>query len=340
MFGKAWGKRWTETLAYLDGVTATGLVGTHIASLVTSDAKKEELSKELSLGWRSDGEDDPGFDAKTDKRHALRALLLCQRFYYGGDTWAKCSEAFGNSETVGVYATDQDLYKDWKKLSLNHWKTKTEREIQQGIRMFEIVPGARAIDVQQAAYKSKPNQVALPGNLEISRDDTDTVGMGIICYVGVQGWLVRSGVVSMRWFEQNSSPNGKVGCDLLFGHGNLVWDKPIAATDHRDLKRVCRAVQAGYVVHIWSPANNNWNGHWVIANGDGTICGVNNGEILPENSASGRGVKKEYTNFSTLYEQFVGYSNEWTDSSSGKDVKKRTRACMAVFDPMTLPNRI
>ena len=340
MFGKEWGKRWRETLAYLDGVTTTGLVGTHVASIVTSDAQREEVSKELSLGWRSDGEDDPGFDAKTDKRHALRALLLCQRVYYGGDTWARCSDAFGNSETVGVNPTFEDLYKNWKSLSLNHWKTKTEREIQQGIRMFEIVPGARAYHVQLAAYTGRPNQVALPGNLTLSRDDTDTVGMGIICYVGVQGWLVRSGVVSMRWFEQNSNPNGKVGCDLLFGQGRLVWDKPITADDHRELRRVCRRVQSGHIVHIWSPSNNNWNGHWVIANGDGTICGVNNGEILPENSDSGLAIKKDYTKISSLFEQFVGYSNAWTDMSSGKAVEKRTKACMAVVDPMNLPNSI
>jgi hypothetical protein len=32
-----------------------------------------------------------------------------------------------------------------------------------------------------------------------------------ICYVGVQGWLVKSGVVSLRWFMQNSAPNKEVG---------------------------------------------------------------------------------------------------------------------------------
>jgi hypothetical protein len=339
MFGKDWEKRWRETVNYLDAVTTTGLVGTHIGTIITSDTKRKDISKELSLGSRADGEDDPGFDANTNQRHALRALLMCQRVYYGGDTWAKCSDAFGNSETVGMHSQN-DLCANWKNVSLNHWLTKSETDIQNGIKMFEIVPGARQFHVQQAAYAGRPNQVALPGNLTLSRTDTDTVGMGTICYVGVQGWLVRSGIVSMRWFQQNSSPNGKIGCDLLFGQGRKVWDKPITDADHRELRRVCTSVLSGHIVHIWSPSNNNWNGHWVVANGDGTICGVNNGEFQADVAEKRMDVQKDYTKTSTLFEQFVGYSNAWTDQSSGKPIEKRTKACMAVFDSMTIPNRI
>jgi hypothetical protein len=343
MFGKDWDKRWRETVAYLDGVTTTGLVGTHINAIVATNKKREEISKQLSLGWRSDGEDDPNFDANTDKRHALRALLLCQRVYYSADTWAKASDPNGNSETVGMHP-EEDLPDDWRRDSLNYWRTRTEGQIQDGIRMFEIVPGATAADVQRAAYRSRPNHVALPGNLFLSRADTDTVGLGIICYVGVQGWMVRSGVVSMRWFEQNSSPNGKIGCDLLFGQGMLVWDGPITDDKLPEVRRLCRRVPAGHIVHIWSPDNSNWNGHWVVSNGDGTICGVNNSEILPEKAERGQKVLKDYTNMSTLFEQFAGYSNKDIryDDRTEKyvDTGGRTRARMAVFDPMQIPNRI
>ena len=149
--------------------------------------------------------------------------------------------------------------------------------------------------------------------------------------------MVRSGVVSMRWFEQNSGPNGKVGCDLLFGEGRLVWNGPIAEDDHADVMRVCRAVQSGHIVHIWSPANMNWNGHWVVANGDRTICGVNNGEFTAQEAQCRLDVLKAYTKTSTLFEQFVGYSTAWNDS---RGVAQRTRACMAVIDPLTIPNRL
>jgi hypothetical protein len=343
MFGKDWDKRWRETVNYLDGVTTTGLVGTHINTIVTTDEKRKEISKQLSLGWRADGEDDPNFDANTNKRHALRALLLCQRVYYSADTWAKASESHGNSETVGMHP-ENDLPDDWRQASLNHWRTKTEAQIQDGIRMFEIVPGATAADVQGAAFRSRPNNVALPGNLFLSRADTDTVGCGVICYVGVQGWLVRSGVVSMRWFEQNSSPNGKIGCDLLFGQGMLLWDGPITDDKITEVRRLCNRVPAGFIVHIWSPDNSNWNGHWVISNGNGTISGVNNGEFLAEKAELHQQVQKDYTNMSTLFEQFAGYSakdlryDEYTEKYV--DTGGRTRARMAVFDPMQLPNRI
>ena len=336
MFGRDWDDRWTATTDYLDAVTPTGLVGTHIKSLITTDSKREAISKQLSLGGRDDGKDDPGYDANTEYRKALRALLLCQRVYYAEDTWSKKSLAYGNSETIGMEPTHV-LDRTWKLESLRFWRTKTEVEIRDGIKMFEIDPGARAIDVQQAAYTGAPNQHQLPGNLELSRRDTETIGFGVICYVGVLGWLVRSGVVSMRWLHQNCAPNGKVGCDHLFGAGNLVWDAPITADDHKKVRNICRSVSAGHIVHIWSPANTNWNGHWIVANGDGTACGVNNGEFNAEDAEKKRAVQKDYTKTTTIFEQFVHYSNEWTDD---KQKTRRTRACMAVIDPMRMPNRM
>ena len=91
MGGKDWDTRWRETINYLNAVTTTGQVGAQIEQLTPGESKRKALSKELSLGSRPDGEDDPGFDANTEKRHALRALLLCQRFYYGADTWAQAA---------------------------------------------------------------------------------------------------------------------------------------------------------------------------------------------------------------------------------------------------------
>jgi hypothetical protein len=313
-----------------------GLVGSHIKLLITSDSKRKAISQQLSLGGRDDGEDDPGYDANTQHRQALRALLLCQRVYFAEDTWSKQSLPYGNSETIGIEAAHV-LDLTWKTDSLRFWRTKTEAEIQEGIKIFEVDAGARAIDVQQAAFTSRPNQHQLPGNLELSRRDTDTVGFGVVCYVGVQGWLVRSGVVSMRWLHQNCAPNGKKGCDHIFGEGNLVWDAPITAADHQKVRNICRSVSAGHIVHIWSPANTNWNGHWIIANGDGTACGVNNGEFTAEHAEKRHAVQKGYTKTTTIFEQFVHYSNEWTDD---KQKTQRTRACMAVIDPMRMPNRM
>ena len=125
--------------------------GYYIESIVTTDANRKSISKSLSLGSRPDGADDPGHDAKHSETTCVAVLTLCQRVYYSGDTWAKCSVAYGNTETVGLSPTN-DLPADWKTISLNHWQTKSETDIIQGIRMFDIVPTARAIDIQQAAY--------------------------------------------------------------------------------------------------------------------------------------------------------------------------------------------
>ena len=148
----------------------------------------------------------------------------------------------------------------------------------------------------------------------------------------------------MRWFEQNSSPNGKIGCDLLFGQGVLLWDGPITDDKITEVRRLCNRVQAGFIVHIWSPDNSNWNGHWVVSNGNGTICGVNNGEFLAEKAELRQHVQKDYTNMSTLFEQFASYSAKDIrydgDTETYVDTGRRTRARMAVFDPMQLPNRI
>ena len=336
MAWKDWETRWTETINYLDDVTKTGLVGTHVQSLVANESKRQEISKQLSLGSRDDGEDDPAFAANTDKRHALRALLMCQRVYYAEDTWARTSEQFGNTETIDLVPFGV-LQENWKAASLAFWSNKSETEIHNGIKMFEVLPGARPIDVQQAAYKGRPNGVALPGNLKISRTDTETVGFGVICYVGVQGWLVKSGMVSMRWFQQNSGPNGKKGCNVLFGEGSMKWEGPITPADYDNVRRICKCVSAGQIVHLWSPQNNNWNGHWVVANGDGTVCGVNNAEVKPEKAERGFAVQKDYTKTTTLFEQLVEYSRPWADS---KGTERRTIACMAVIDPMQIPNRI
>lgn len=338
MFGKNWKTRWDDAVKYLNDNTPSR-IGAHVEQVVASEAKRKEISKQLSLGSRSDGEDDPAFATKTQQRLALRALMLCQRVYYGADTWAKVSKTGGNTETVGLEPAVADLVPDWKTKSMTYWAGQGEAAILQGILMFDMVPGATALDVQTAAYAGKPNGTALMGNLTLSRANAVTVGFGVVCYVGVQGWLVRSGVVSMRWFMQCSAPNGKVGCDLLFGEGRLVWNGPITPDDHRRVRRVCNAVPAGHVVHIWSPANSNWNGHWLIANGDvhGTACGVNNGVKSAEKAERGLEVDVKYTNSTTLFEQFIGYSNTWTD---GENVERRTTAKMAVMDPLTMPTRM
>jgi hypothetical protein len=62
------------------------------------------------LGLGPNGEDDPAYETNTEQRHALRALLLCQRVYFS-TLWAKSG---------GHSTPDDKLPPGWKNLSLNH----------------------------------------------------------------------------------------------------------------------------------------------------------------------------------------------------------------------------
>jgi len=324
MFGKDWDTRWKDTIAYLNRPFLSHRLGDHIKTMVISQPARQDISKELSLGSRPDGKDDPAYGANTDQRHALRALLLCQRVYFS-DLWAR-----EGPDITPAHA----LLGNWKTDSLQHWKNRSEAQIQEGIKMFAPVSGAKRKNLQQAAFAGAPNGTALDGNLTISRTDTDTYGFGATCYVGVQGWLVRSGLVSLRWFMKNRNPSNQKACDQLFGAGQEVWRARFdPKQDEKAVRAVIAKIGPGYIVHIWSPQNYNWNGHWVITNDDGTICGVNNGIVKAEKAEKGKDVQVDYTTHSTLYEQFAGYGG-----AMGKDAWKT--AVMAVIDPKALPHQL
>ncbi|MGD9563229.1 MAG: hypothetical protein AB7F88_13585 [Pyrinomonadaceae bacterium] len=328
MAKKSWTTRWTDTTNYLNRKFPVDRLGDHVKSLVTD---QKGVSEQLSLGtFHARGSD--------DKRHAMRALLLCQRVYYS-DLWAK------RTWDLTTYVNDtMSLNPAWKKDSLSHWGNKGEHDIVQGIAMFAPVAGASRQDLVTTAKAGPPNgekKDFLPGNLTLSRSDLMAKGAADTCYNGVTAWLLKSGIVSMRWFMRDSAPNGQNACDRLFGTGEVVWppDQPF-----RD-DSVLPAVGAGYIVHMWleDSGPGGWNGHWVISNGDGTICGVNNGEVKTTEET----VLKKYTNSGRLRTQFEGYGGLLTKDvlndrgfieSIPIDPPKYGRASMVKFDPLTLPN--
>lgn len=97
---------------------------------------------------------------------------------------------------------------------------------------------------------------------------------------------------------QDTSPNGSHSCAQLVGTGKAVWD---GNTPFIIGTSVLPTVKLGHILHMWidEPQAADWNGHWVVSNGDGTICRVNNGEIKagPQEDGVDLGpeVKKAYT---------------------------------------------
>lgn len=335
MSGKSATTRWSDTINYLN--QNFNNLGQHINGVVAAGKKRENISKELSLGSRSDGKDDPQYQTATDQRIALRALLLCQRVYFGSDTWCKSSTDDNDGLSIPYSGC---LPVDWKRTSLTYWGQKSQAAINEGIKMFLNSSAATKDDLQTVAFdgqwfSSEPEYL-----LKMSRTDAVEKEKTITtCYMGIQGWLLLSKVVSLRWVMKNVIPTKKNGCNHLFGVGNEVWRAKLTDSDIPKVRQIISAIDKGSIVHIWSPDNYNWNGHWVITNGDdtnndgGTICGVNNGEIKADIAERGKLVKKPFTNHSTLFEQFWCYGGEG-------DSKGKKTAVMEVIDPLNMGNGI
>lgn len=325
--------RWTETINYLNTAfpNAVPRLGDHINTIVTTT--RNAISSEIALG--STHGVHKNTTANKPARNALRALLLCQRVYFS-DLWAKMSMV-GGATIHSSY-----LAPNWKAQSLMHWGMQNEVSIRAGIGMFTTVIGATADDVSDVAKTGAPSGTPplIAGNLTLSRNNFPLTGPSETCYRGVLAWLLKSGVVSLRWFMRNPGPTGQAALDELFGDGEDVW---LANQPFKDTS-VLPVIPKGFVVHMWmeDSGSGGWNGHWVISNGDGTICGVNNGEVNNPPEV----VIKAYTNSGKLQSQFEGYTElvkEQRNARGFMDIVstgKAARARMVKFDPMTLPGRM
>jgi hypothetical protein len=344
MFGKSSGSRWEQTIAYLNQhFPCHDLhepLGDHIESIVPAGPTRVALSKELSLGSRPDGKDDPHYTDNTDRRHAMRGLLLCQRVYFS-KLWAKKTWSLGEDPIPDEWCLDAI----WKAKSLNHWGHQNEAAIREGIAMFAPIPNATRADLVTAAKAGMPSGgPQIVGNPYLSRSTDCCIGAGETCYRGILAWLLKSGLVSMRWFMKETSPNGKVSLDRLFGTGVVVWAPEKPFTDDSVLPQV----EAGFIVHMWlaQTGAGGWNGHWVISNGDGTICGVNNGPIQKPDEV----VAKDYTTHGKLRSQFEGYGGYLVEEKIGERgfLKAPTpkipleygKASLVKFDPFNIPGRL
>lgn len=338
--------RWTEMINYLNAAfpaAVGGPIGTHINTIV-GGGQRDAISKECALG--STAGVHKNTTANKPARNALRALLLCQRVYFS-DLWAKQTLVGGVTSAYNYLL----LAGNWKATTLTHWGMRSEGDIRSAIGMFATVPGATADKVSDVAQDDPPNG-GLPGgsstpaiaaNLTYSRNHFPITGSSETCYRGVLAWMFKAGVVSYRWFMRNPAPTGQAALDELFGTGVDVWPRgtPFTATS------VLPTFPKGTILHMWKEETGafGWNGHWVVSNGDGTICGVNNGLVPSEN------VITAYTKTGTLRKQFEGYTELVKEKKEKKDgiptghlliVHTGIAAtCRLVkFDPLTVKNRM
>lgn len=335
---KADADRWNETIKYLNDSFPDSGLGTHIEMLVLEN-KRGAVSREISLGTLFDFKLGRSEAEKKRTRHALRGLLLCQRVYF--------SEFFCTSETSvnsGQYSPTSHLPSNWKEASLAYWKNKLEVQIKRGIAMFVVNKDASAaIELKNAANKGR-YLISLPGNLKLSRDDKDLGKTGSVsCYGAVMTWLVRSGIVSLRWYLQNPGPNNETGLTAMFGKGTTIWRGKLAGNKIEEARKLIKGIPPGSIVHMYCEdyGAGGWKGHWMITNGDSkcTACGANNAAMFAKDTENDKVVDNSYTNTAILWEQFKGYGGG-INPETRVDKTGELIAVMVVINPMCVPNRM
>jgi hypothetical protein len=208
-----------------------------------------------------------------DKKNALRAILLCQRYFFKR-----------NRDT-------------WKATSLGHWRTKSQSTINQAIQLFtsSCDDAARLADVAESMGKAPVDKTAdARYKLSSARNEQFNIG-GETCYTAIFAWLLKSGLVSFQWFLQHSSVTSAEKLRKSMGAHKEIWSGNDQFTDESELPFIPR----GHIVHFYDPSHETM-GHWMVSLGntsDRLGVGCNN-HVFPGFSG------KVYSNCASMNDQF------------------------------------
>lgn len=186
-----------------------------------------------------------------DKKDALRAILLLQRYYF------------------------DPTHDTWKEKSLNHWISRNRDTIDKAIRLFTSWSDndADLADVAESMGKA-PSGKTWDAQFKLSakRGEEFNIGAGI-CYQALFAWLLKSGLVSFQWFQQHANVTSEEGLRKCFGtHPTIIWGANVPFTAQSRLP----AIPRGYIVHFYDRAHETY-GHWMVSLGhDGLGVGCNN----------------------------------------------------------------
>jgi hypothetical protein len=253
------------------------------------------LGKEISLGFFA-----KSMEKDEEKRTALRALLLCHRYFFSG--------------------LDRPT---WKASSLGHWKGRSRMAIDKAILLFtaDCDTAATLADVAEAAGKA-PTGAHPRVNYTISRAENEPFELGNgTCFIAIMAWLLKSGIVSYQWYLQNFAVKD-VG-DLvkrLGGPEQVIWTGERLFTKDDTLTNVPR----GYIVHFVNEKLPTF-GHWMVSLGDGTAVGANNSTYL-----GGANV---------LYDNKVNLKNEFLHGFNTGNGKFFPKGVASMYNPLLIPNR-
>lgn len=198
--------------------------------------RKQQLGKAISLAGG-------GFwHAGTKQQHmALRGLLLCQQIY------------------LKPPVSTTDYAKDGSETK-NHFKSKSEEQVKEAIRIYTCKPNVSLEDFAQAALK-----ITSPaGSFDrFSRTRSDISFGGVTnCYGAVKIWLLNSGCCSLPWYDKEGSTLTAYTVNTIIGDGAVV--------DQAKLNDI----QRGYVFNIHDSLDPNVC-HWGVSLGEGWAAASN-----------------------------------------------------------------
>ena len=306
--GKTGQSRIDDVTAYLTRKGMPRLARHLIRKLGTvSPTKQSQIGEDLSLDTK---------EGTSDQRQALRSLLLCQRMYLSDMTYRPFIH--------GVRVQKNMLPQDWKARSLAHWGELSEAEIIAGIKVFTVWKWSSGIEVLADTAKTTPSKGKQVSPWMMSRNLQPFPGTYNCCYVAVMSWLFESGLTSYSWFCNSETANGDTQLTEVFGLNDhsvvrSIWDGTEEFTLAR--KDELERPPAGYIVHVYN--KEQWRGHWLVSNGDGTFSGCNNDK-------EGGRINPQYDNRCSLPHQLLSF----TDKVGGK------YGMADVINPLKIPNRM
>jgi hypothetical protein len=234
--------RMSETLEFL---------GRNTAIRAAAEAKlarypRAEVSKKISLGFRGFGAKDA---AETERRRALRGLLLC--LYVSG-------------------------FPGQVEAAREHYMTKTKGDLLDAIASFFPIAGAGAAKVIEAAGTVKPplGQLDVKEIYKYRRGAMldRTVEAGGNCYAGVAQWIYLGGAVSLEWLNQHGGMNPARGDTKP--QAGFRWWPPVTTA------RGAAGIPPGRIVYFSRRAGAGVTVHYALSVRTGVCVGINNpGEV-------------------------------------------------------------
>ncbi|MBC5766451.1 hypothetical protein [Ramlibacter albus] len=308
-------QRYDQTIAYIRGLNDA--LATHVDTTVRG--VKSQIGADLSLtGYKR-----YAVFGNTNTGHAVRALMLCQRAYFG-DHWARMKGAPGVSVPVNWMGNPVQSRITTK----NAYLHKSTAVVNEAVLSYTVPATPATATLADTAERVGKGGPTVPP-MELMARSNPVPPMGI-CYDGVYWWLYKAGFVSLRWLLRHGMRIDALNANAICGDG-----VELQLNDDGS----CPNVPRGMIVNFRGSEPGSENTcHWTVSLGNGWLIGVNNtgggvvdGQQFNVNFRTGGGLFGTFP----LRDMWHLYTGEITRSHT----THRTGVRVAMIDPSTIPNR-